>query len=147
MSTDPRHLTVDAMLAELTELQLERDADRLIAAVVAAEGPAFALHPDLPAALDANAVALSAALTTWGADMQCGDLPLDQAEARNIEIMKHARNQMYDLIGYRDAALFAAVAALHRFVHGLEGDTFDDLVGYVAEMLGDAGPRYVLGGA
>lgn len=72
----------DEMLEDIGLGLLEREADRLLAA----EPAAFTLYPGLLAELDANAAAYSEARDSWLADLRCGDLPLDQADARAIEL-------------------------------------------------------------
>jgi hypothetical protein len=88
----------DEMLTDLAQGLLEQEAERLIAALLAAETAAIALYPDLPAVLDANAAAYGEARDNWIADLRCGDLPADQANAHAIALGTLARNAMYGVV-------------------------------------------------
>ncbi len=145
------HQDDDELLADIAEALQEREADRLIAALIAAEEATA--DPDLMAALDAAAQAHDEVRGTWYADLASGDLPNDQALTVAREVRKDARNRMYGIIGVAGDppwpgagrrreydALLDAATALHAFV--LDSD---DLAEYVAYELGPRGPRYALG--
>jgi len=144
------------ILADVAVGHLEREAERLVAALLAAEKAVQ--DPDLTLALDANAAAYGDARDTWIADLRCGDLPMAEAEKSECDLGKNARNEMYKIIlaagkppewggGRRQEydALYDAAAAIHTLLSGLDGDTHDHIAECVADELGEAGPRYVLG--
>jgi hypothetical protein len=143
----------DEMLADLAQGVLEREAERLVAALLEAEAAVRPLAPELMTALDKNAAHHLESMDTWHADMLCGDLPPNHAaEARAVENRQAAGRQMYALMciardgGLAVQPLIDAMMALWGFLRSLNDETHhDEIAEQVAEALGEAGPRYVLG--
>jgi hypothetical protein len=64
----------EMMLENIAFIVLEREADRLVADLVAADAAARGVLPDLLAELDRNA---AEAHDSWEANLHYGDLPCD----------------------------------------------------------------------
>ncbi len=145
--------TDEEVLAEAVQVQLEREADQLVAALLAADAAARLALPDLISELDRNAAQYGEARRTWEADMACGDLPPDErALAKAAELRRNAGAQMYAMLctgreinSPLVQPVIDAMMALYQFENALNDDNRDLIMEYIACELGEVGPRYVLG--
>jgi hypothetical protein len=149
-----RYRNDDEMLEDIGQGVLESEAERLCAALLAAEQAVRGLAPAILAELDANAAAYAEDRATWRADMASGDLPPDDGALRRAsELQSEAGERMYEVLSNgRDQGtpavqmLIDAMMNVYAFLDNIRAaELHDDLVECVAGLLGAAGPRYVLG--